>query len=152
MPSYVVVRKASINATPDRVHELINDFHHWASWSPWEDLDPAMQKKITGPGQGVGAHYAWSGNKKAGAGSMEIVSSTPEQIRIDLQFLKPMKSRSDTVFGIAGSGHGTEVSWTMSGEQRGVWGLVSRFYSMDKVIGKDFEKGLSRLKSVAESD
>ncbi len=152
MPSYVVVRKASINATPDRVHELINDFHHWASWSPWEDLDPAMQKTITGPKQGVGAHYAWSGNKKAGVGSMEIVSSTPEQIRIDLHFLKPMKSRSDTLFGIADSGHGTEVSWTMSGEQKGVWGFLGRFYSMDKVIGKDFEKGLSQLKAVAESD
>ena len=151
MPSYVVVRKASINATPDRVHELINNFHHWASWSPWEDLDPGMTKKFTGPEHGVGATYSWSGNKKAGVGSMKVISSTPEQIRIDLQFVKPMKSRTDTLFGIQSSGHGTEVSWTMSGEQKGLWGLIGRFYPMDRIVGKDFEKGLTRLKAVAES-
>ena len=83
---------------------------------------------------------------------MEIVGSTSEEIRIDVRFLKPMKSRSETVFGIASSGHGAEVSWTMSGEQKGVWGVIGRVYPMDKLVGKDFEKGLAKLKSVAESD
>jgi len=47
---------------------------------------------------------------------------------------------------------GTEVTWTMSGEQKGLWGVIGRLYPMDKLIGKDFEKGLARLKAVAESD
>jgi Polyketide cyclase / dehydrase and lipid transport len=152
MPSYVVVRRTTINATPERVHELLNDFHHWPLWSPWEKIDPAMQRTYSGAEHGVGARFAWVGNKKAGEGSMEIVSSIPAEIQIDLRFRKPVRSRSDTVFAINPSGHGTEVSWTMSGEQKGLWGLVGRLYPMDKIVGKDFEVGLSQLKAVAESD
>lgn len=152
MTSYTVVRKADINATPERVHALINDFQQWQAWSPWEDLDPALRRTYSGATSGRGAHYAWSGNKKAGEGSMEIVGSSTDQIHIDLRFQKPMKSRSSSVFAITPSGHGTEVTWTMSGEQKGVWGVIGRLYPMDKLIGKDFEKGLSRLKAVAESD
>jgi Polyketide cyclase / dehydrase and lipid transport len=151
MTSYTVVRKADINATPERVHALINDFHQWQAWSPWEDLDPALRRTYSSATSGQGAHYAWSGNKKAGEGSMEIVGTSTDQIRIDLRFLKPMKSRSSTTFQISPSGHGTEVTWTMSGEQKGLWGVIGRLYPMDKLIGKDFEKGLARLKAVAES-
>jgi hypothetical protein len=151
MPSYTVVRKASINSAPDRVHALINDFHEWQRWSPWEALDPQLKRTYIGPNSGVGAHYAWTGNKKAGSGSMEIESSSPEQVAIAVRFLKPFKATNDTVFDIVSSGHGTEVTWTMSGRTTGFLGLMSRLYPMDKVIGPDFEKGLSQLKSVAES-
>ena len=46
-------------------------------WSPWEDIDPALRAPTAGPTKGVGARYAWSGNRKAGAGSMEITGPTP---------------------------------------------------------------------------
>ena len=75
--SFEVTRSTSIAADPARVHALVNDFHEWQKWSPWEDVDPDLQRTYTGPDAGVGAHYAWSGNKKAGAGSMEITGSTP---------------------------------------------------------------------------
>ncbi len=151
MPSYTVVRRTSINSAPERVHTLINDFHDWKEWSPWEGLDPDLQRTFTGPASGVGSHYEWSGNKKAGSGSMEILTSTPEKIAIVVNFLKPFKATNDTVFDIHPSGHGTEVTWTMSGKNTGFLGLMSRLYPMDKVIGPDFEKGLSQLKSAAES-
>lgn len=151
MPQYTVVRKASINSAPDRVHALIDDFHHWKLWSPWEALDPDLRRQFSGPVAGEGAHYSWAGNKKAGSGSMEITASTPEQIAIVVHFVKPFKATNDTVFDILPSGHGTEVTWTMTGHTTGFLGLMSRVYSMDKVIGPDFEKGLSQLKSVAES-
>ena len=38
----------------------------------------------------------------------------------------------------------------MTGEHKGVMGLFGKFVSMDKMIGPDFEKGLARLKAVAE--
>jgi hypothetical protein len=38
----------------------------------------------------------------------------------------------------------------MSGEQKGVMALLGKVYSMDRMIGPDFEKGLARLKAVAE--
>lgn len=47
------------------IHALLTDFHAWTCW-PWEDIDPAMSRTYSGPEAGVGAGYAWEGNKKAG--------------------------------------------------------------------------------------
>ena len=151
MGSYSVERTITVNAPAVRVHGLVDDFHHWTRWSPWEDLDPELQRTYTGPDHGVGAHYAWTGNRKAGAGSMEITASTPEEIVIALAFLKPFRSTSTTVFELAADGDQTVVTWRMTGEQTGLMSVFGRFMNMDKLIGPDFEKGLARLKTAAES-
>ena len=77
MAEFTVVRETHIDADPARVHALIDDFHQWTQWSPWEGLDPAMEREYSGAERGVGAHYAWLGNRKAGQGSMQIVGSNP---------------------------------------------------------------------------
>ena len=150
MGGYSVERSITVNAPAHLVHGLINDFHTWTTWSPWEDLDPALQRTYSGPDQGVGAHYAWSGNRKAGQGAMEITGSTPEGIDIRIDFLKPIKATNQTRFNIASSGNGTQIRWVMTGEQKGLMALLGKVYSMDRMIGPDFEKGLTRLKAVAE--
>jgi hypothetical protein len=150
MGGYSVERSITVNAPSHRVHGLVDDFHNWTSWSPWEDLDPDLQRSYSGADQGAGARYEWSGNRKAGQGSMQITGSTPEGIDIALEFLKPFKSTSMTRFAFEPSGSGTEVRWQMTGEQKGLMGLFGKFVSMEKLIGPDFEKGLARLKAVAE--
>ena len=120
MSNFEISRSTNIAADPASVHGRINDFHAWTAWSPWEDVDPNLQRIYTGPDQGVGAHYAWQGNRKAGQGSMEIISSTPEQIGIKLSFLKPWKATNDVVFTLVPSGSGTDVTWTMTGEHAGL--------------------------------
>ena len=70
MAGFEMSRSTTIDAPPERVHGLIDDFHEWRQWSPWEDVDPDLQRTYTGPDAGVGAHYAWSGNSKAGEGTM----------------------------------------------------------------------------------
>lgn len=150
MGGYTVERSITVNAPAHRVHGLVDDFHSWTSWSPWEDIDPALQRTYLGADSGVGARYEWSGNRKAGAGSMEITASTPARIDIALDFLKPFKASNVTSFVFEPSGSGTRVRWLMSGEQKGLMGLFGRFFSMDRMIGPDFEKGLARLKGVAE--
>ena len=151
MSGFAVSRSTTVIADPAQVHGLINSFHEWTAWSPWEDLDPELQRDYTGPESGVGARYAWSGNRKAGQGSMEITSSTPDEIGLRLAFLRPFKSSNVVTFSLVPAVDGTEVTWLMTGEQRGLMGLVGRVISMDKLIGKDFEKGLTRLKAVAEA-
>ena len=151
MSHFEIVRATTVRVEPSRVHALVNDFHEWTAWSPWEDLDPALRRTYSGPDSGVGAHYAWVGNRKAGAGSMEITSSTPEAIGIRLAFLKPFKNTNDVTFTLVPSGAGTEVTWRMAGEQKGINAVFARFVDLDKVVGKDFDKGLSRLKALAES-
>ena len=152
--SFEVTRSTSIAADPARVHALVNDFHEWQKWSPWEDVDPDLQRTYSGSDAGVGAHYAWSGNKKAGAGSMEIAGSTPERIDVDLSFLKPFKATNHvdiTLTPVTASGAtGTDVVWRMTGEHKGLAGLVMRVMNVDKMVGPDFEKGLAQLKAVAE--
>lgn len=151
MGSFEVTRSATIAADPARVHALIDDFREWLKWSPWEEVDPNLERTYSGAEKGVGAKYAWKGNRKAGVGSMEITESTPEEIDIALRFIKPFKGDNRVVFAITPAGEGTDVTWTMQGEQKGLAALFGMFMSMDKLVGKDFEKGLGKLKTAAEA-
>jgi hypothetical protein len=151
MSSFEVVRSTTIAADPARVHALVDDFHEWRKWSPWEDLDPDLRRKYSGAESGVGAHYAWEGNRKAGAGSMEIVNSTRQEVDVVLVFQKPFSATNDVRFTLTPDGHGgTAVEWRMRGVQKGFWGVVGKLFPMDRLVGKDFEKGLARLKAAAE--
>ena len=149
--SYTVERSVTIGASPAEVYEQVADFHNWRKWSPWEDIDPAMNRAYAGTDSGTGAVYTWSGNRKAGQGRMEIVAANqPSSVRIDLQFEKPWKARSDTTFTILPDGSGSRVSWTMIGRKSLLTRMMSIVKSMDSLVGPDFEKGLSRLKATAE--
>ncbi|WP_323791793.1 SRPBCC family protein [Nocardioides sp.] len=151
MGTFLVSRSTSVDADPALVHAFVNNFHEWKAWSPWEDVDPDMERIYSGAPSGVGAHYAWLGDRKAGQGTMEIVASSPERIEVALSFVKPFKASNDVVFRIEPGNGGTEVTWEMSGEQKGLMALVGKVYSMDRLVGKDFERGLARLKVAAEA-
>lgn len=144
-------RSARIAADPAVVHGLVNDFHEWPKWSPWEDLDPAMERTYSGAEAGVGAHYAWRGNRKAGQGSMEITTSSPEKVGIALRFLKPWKASNDVTFTLTPTADGTDATWTMTGEQKGLMAVLGKVFSMDRLVGKDFERGLARLRAASEA-
>lgn len=149
--TYTVERSATMDAPPTRIYRQIADFHNWTNWSPWEDVDPQLRRTYSGAESGRGAVYSWSGNRKAGQGRMEIVEATePSKVQIDLVFEKPWKARSDTVFTIEPQGTGSRVTWTMTGEKTFMTKVMGLFSSMDKMIGPDFEKGLSRLKATTE--
>jgi uncharacterized protein YndB with AHSA1/START domain len=151
MGDFEVVRSTTIAAPRERVHGLIDDFHAWRSWSPWEDVDPDLRRDYSGAESGVGARYAWEGNRKAGKGNMEITSSEPEEIDVRLAFEKPWKATNKVAFELAPSGDAaTNVTWRMTGTTKGFAALFSKVVSMDRMVGKDFEKGLARMKSAAE--
>lgn len=151
MSDFSISRSVQIAAPPARVHALVNDFRQWPAWSPWEELDPAMTHTYTGPGSGVGARHDWTGNSKAGQGSMTITASTPEEIDIDLSFIKPFKATNRVRIGFAPNADGTHVTWTMSGDQGPIGKLFYKIMKMDAALGRDFERGLGKLKAVAES-
>jgi uncharacterized protein YndB with AHSA1/START domain len=106
-----VARSATIQAPPEAVFPLVNDFHKWAVWSPWEKLDPSMKKTFSGAESGVGAVYAWSGNSDVGEGRMTIGESQPnERLEIRLEFLKPFESTSISTFRFRPEGAGDRGS------------------------------------------
>ncbi len=149
MADFSMSRATTVDAPPERVHALVYDFREWQRWSPWEGLDPDLRRTYTGPEQGVGSHYAWTGNKKAGEGTMEIIESTPSTVAVDLRFLKPFKATNVTRFDLVPLDSGTRVTWTMTGERGAIMSLMGKLY-FDKTIGADFERGLASLKAEAE--
>jgi uncharacterized protein YndB with AHSA1/START domain len=149
--SFQLQRSTHIQAPPAKVFALIDDFHHWAAWSPWDKMDPAMKRSHTGPASGPGAHYAWQGNSKVGAGSMTIADSTPpHKLRVQLDFLTPFEAHNIAEFTLQPAAGGTDVTWAMSGPQPFVAKLMGLFFSMEKMVGPDFEAGLANLKAAAE--
>jgi hypothetical protein len=148
--SYVVERSINIDAPAEQVRGALVDFREWRNWSPWEGLDPQLQRTYTGPDSGVGATYAWKGNRKAGAGQMRITKDQPGEVALDLDFLKPFKSSSTASFALEPRDGATHVTWTMRGPKTFTTKLMGVFTSMDKLIGKDFEKGLAQLRGYVE--
>ena len=148
--TFHVERTAVVSASQERLLPLLSDFHQWARWSPWEKLDPKMQRIFTGSPSGTGAIYEWSGNSNAGAGRMEIVSATPQAVAIKLDFLAPIASSNSTSFELRPGSSGTQIIWSMDGPMDYLTKLMCVFVSMDSLVGKDFETGLGQLKAVAE--
>lgn len=149
--TFTVTRVVTIKAPPEKIAPLINDFHQWAAWSPWEHLDPAMQRTFSGAPAGKGAIYEWKGNKDVGRGRMEVTdAATPAKTVIKLDFMEPFESHNTTEFTLVPQGAETQVTWTMNGPMQFISKIMSVFSSMDAMIGKDFDKGLASMKAVAE--
>ena len=146
-----VQRAASIKAPPEKIFPLINDFHRWSSWSPYEKVDPAMKRAYGGAAAGRGAVYEWDGNNMVGQGRMEITdTSQPSRVTIKLDFVKPLEGHNVAEFTLVPQGDSTNVTWTMDGPTPYVGKLIGVFVNMDNMIGKDFETGLANLKAIAE--
>lgn len=150
--TFRVERSITVKAEPAKVYALLNDFHQFPSWSPWQNLDPAMQTTHSGAPSGQGAVYAWTGNDAVGAGRMEILQTVPNtSVTVKLDFLKPFEAHNTTLYTLApGSDGTTTVTWAMFGPSPYISKVMGVFVSMDSMIGKDFERGLATLKAVAE--
>ena len=153
-PTFRIERSTRIAAPMLQVAEQIDDFRAWQKWSPWENIDPSLQRTFSGADAGVGAVYEWTGSGKAGAGRMEITDmrSGPERglISIKLDFFKPFKASNTAEFVMTPTDAGTDLSWAMFGPSPFISKLMGVFMDMDKMVGKDFEAGLVALKRNAE--
>jgi len=145
-----VERAADVKAPPEKIFPLINDFHSWGSWSPYEKKDPGMKRTYSGATAGKGAIYEWDGNSDVGQGRMEILDSTPSQIRIKLDFMKPLEGHDIATFTMKPDGNATKVTWAMDGPTPFLGKVIGVFMNMDTMIGTDFEAGLANLKTLTE--
>jgi uncharacterized protein YndB with AHSA1/START domain len=150
--TFSVRRAASIKAPPEKIFSLINDFHQWATWSPYENKDPAMKRSYSGAASGKGAVYAWDGNNNVGSGRMEILeTSGPSKIVIKLDLFKPFEGHNTAEFTMLPQGNATNVTWLMQGPASFMSKLMQVFMNLDNMIGKDFEAGLANLKRLTET-
>ena len=151
MPQNVHVgRSTEIAAPPAKIFAIINNHKRFNEWSPWAELDPKTQYTYSGPATGVGSKMAWSStNSSVGSGSQEIVESIADKsvvVKLDLGDM----GKADAALTLEPAGAGTKVTWGVEIDVGmnpiGRWtGLM-----LDRWIGADYEKGLGRLKSLAE--
>lgn len=151
--TYSVQRSATFKAAPDITFALVNDFHNWGGWSPWDKLDPNQKTTFEGAATGVGAKYGWSGNDQVGEGRMTIEESkVNELVRIKLEFIRPFASTSPTTFTFAPAAEGVTVTWKMDGTNDFMGKAFSLFVNMDAMLGKDFDNGLAAMGKIAEAE
>ena len=144
-------RSTMIKAPPEKIFPFVDDFRRWTAWSPWEKIDADLKRDYGGAASGKGATYAWEG-KKAGVGRMEIIEATPSsRVLIKLDFMKPFEAHNTAEFTFTPQADGTRVDWAMYGPNVFTSKLMSTFVNIDKMVGKDFEKGLAVLKASAET-
>ncbi|MBD9355819.1 SRPBCC family protein [Methylomonas albis] len=149
---FQVTRSASIAAPPASVFAQVNDLQNWEAWSPWAKLDPNAKNSFSGPQAGVGANMSWAGNNKVGEGSMTIVESRPyDLIRFRLDFLKPFKASSIAEFTFKADGGNTILVWSMSGKNNFIGKVMSLIMNCDKMVGGQWEQGLSAIKAIVEA-
>jgi len=152
LPQYCHVERATVIAAPPAtVFTVVNGFKRFNEWSPWAELDPNAAYTYSGPETGVGAKLAWKGNPKTvGEGSQTITASQPyTSVSIDLDF--GAEGVAKAVYSLAPEAGGTRVTWGFDTDLG--MNPVSRYFGLmfDGMMGKDFEKGLASLKTLAES-
>ncbi len=149
--SFRIERTTTIKAPPEKVFSLINDFHQWEAWSPWEKIDPALKRTYSGAASGTGAVYEWDGNKDIGQGRMEITESSPSsKVSLKLDFVKPFEAHNRVDFTLATQDDSTTVTQAMYGPSPYMSKLMTIFFSMEKMVGSKYEEGLANLKALAE--
>lgn len=149
--TFTLRRSLAINAPPERVFPLISDFRNWTQWSPWEKLDPNLRRDYSGAQAGVGAAYAWEGDKKVGQGRMEIIEAVPSsRVALKLDFVRPFEAHNDVTFALEPAAGATNVTWTMTGPTPFIGKIFHVFVDMDRMVGRDFEAGLASMKTAAE--
>jgi len=146
-----VERSTTIAATPEAIFELTDGFKRFNEWSPWASLDPATKYTYSGPERGVGARMEWSSeNPDVGRGSQEVIAIEPGRSVTSALDLG-MNTPTTTTMVLTPEVAGTRVTWTLTTDFSS--SLVGRYFglAMDSMVGRDYEKGLARLKALAES-
>jgi hypothetical protein len=137
-----------IEATPAKVHEVLNDLGRLDDWSPFIAMDKTVTSKVSEKSFGPGATYDYVG-KRIGKGRMEIISSGPDCIRATMTFFNKKTEVANTEYCLEPEFEGTRVTWIMSGERDFMGNLIGTLV-FDKMMAKNFANGLKVLKAVIE--
>lgn len=83
---------------------------------------------------------------------MTIIESRPHDlIRFKLDFLKPFKASNTAEFTFKSEGNNTVVVWSMYGKNNFIGKIMSLIMNCDKMVGGQFEQGLSAMKAIVEA-
>ncbi|MGE3874200.1 MAG: SRPBCC family protein [Parvibaculaceae bacterium] len=145
----VVERQIAIAAPPGKVFNIVSDLRRFKEFSPWAEIDPNLQYTFEGPPSGIGQKMSWTSDKpQLGAGSQTVVDYQPNtRFATTLDF----GDLGDAIayFNFVPVGSDTKVTWGFKSLLRNP---LERWMGLlfDRWIGADYEKGLAKLKEIAE--
>lgn len=146
-----VERSVVVDAKPEVIYGLISNHEKSLSWSPWAAKDPNMSVRYENGKEGLDATMHWkSDNRDVGNGSSTFIEVDENQrVKLALDFGEMMTSTAELNLSDAEDG-GTKVRWSLDVQHTS---LISRYFGllMEGIVAPDFDKGLARLKSVAEA-
>lgn len=149
---FVVSRELAINAKPEDVFTHINNSKKSNEWMPWAESDPTAEMVYSGPEEGIGSTTSWDSTGQMGTGKAVVVESVANQmVKTQLTYTKPMNMTQLAEISLTPVNEETVVKWTVSGKNTFIGRLFCVFFDMDKMVGDQFEKGLSNLKKIVES-
>ena len=149
---FSISRSIRLSAPVSRVFAQVNVLRNWDAWSPWARLDPKAERIFEGPEAGVGAVMRWSGNRQVGVGNMTLTESRPDElIWFRLEFLKPFQATNTAEFVFSVEGDQVVLTWIMRGRNGFAGKAMGLIMSCDKMLGGQFEQGLSAIQSIVET-
>lgn len=146
-----VERSIDINTPANRLFASLLDLRHQRQWSTWEQKDPDMRRTYSGAQSGIGAVYDWEGDRNVGAGRQTILATKPDsEINLSIEFGKPCAASNKLDFIFVPKGDATKVTWAIHGPWPFMYRVMATFFSMDRMIGREFENSLANLKVLME--
>ena len=150
---YAVEREVTIEKPKAEVFEYIKYLKNQDNFSKWATMDSAMKKEFRGTDGTVGFVSAWdSEDSDVGKGEQEIMKiAEGERIDYELRFLEPFEATDNAYMTTESVNDSvTKVSWGFNGKMNYPMNLMLLFMDMEKMLGGDFETGLTNLKGVLE--
>jgi hypothetical protein len=131
------------------VFPLIADPVAFNRWNPFNE-DSSIKGTYSGPARGPGARYTFE-SKRAGTGYTEVVEEVaPRQLGVRLVMTKPMACDNRVEFHVDPVPGGSRVTWSMSGPLGFMGKVMNIVINCERMTGGQFDKGLAKLKSIAE--
>ena len=150
---YKVERSVTINKPKAEVFAYVRNLKNQNQWGPWYKKDPSIKIETRGTDGTPGFVTSWnSTNKEVGEGKQEIKKITEgERVDTELRFKRPFESKSDAYIITEAAGDTqTKVKWGFTGAMPRPMNIMLLMMDMDKEVGKDFDDGLSTLKTILE--
>jgi hypothetical protein len=129
--------------------DKVANLNNYREWNPFSLMEPDASKQITGTPKTVGHKYTWEGTK-IGKGSLTIKKlQAHKSVDLDLEFLKPWKSKADDIWTFEEVNGNTKVTWKNQG---GLTYPAARLLGpfITKNLSQQFETGLNNIKKLCE--
>ncbi|MBB4014845.1 SRPBCC family protein [Niveibacterium umoris] len=148
---YAVSRTVMFASPPEKIWPLIESPREWARWTVWNQRDPAMKMRYSGAERGAGAAWAWESHSEGNGRMTFTAADAPRRLAYRLEFPDFEGGTNTGELLLVPDGKGTRVTWSMQGEMGG--NPILRWFGllMDRMVGPDFDGGLARLRTLADS-